>query len=73
MLLILVPNPLNECGGVSVVAGAYGCVETCYQGRVIEGGCCGVYIHVRVAFHCVKMDVWDVYWFLMKHVSLLWG
>ena len=32
MLLILVPNPLNERGGVFVVGGAYGCVETCYGG-----------------------------------------
>ena len=49
------------------------CGDMLWGGGDVKGGCCGVNIHVRVAFHCVKMDVWDVYWFLMKRVSLLWG
>ena len=32
----------------------------------VEGGCCVVYICVGVAFCCVEVNVWEVYWFLHK-------
>lgn len=60
MLFILVPKPVDAWSGVFVVGGACGCVETCYGGRNMEGGCCGFYICVRVAFCHVHVDVWDM-------------
>lgn len=53
MLLASVLEPLNARGRVFEVGGACGCVEACYEERYVEGGCCGVYIHVKVTFSCL--------------------
>ena len=33
------------------------------KGEMWMVGCCGVYINVMFTLCCVKVDVWNMYWF----------
>lgn len=45
-----------------------------YKGRDVEGGCCSVYIHVKVAVYYVEVGVvGDVLVFQRSKCLLVWG
>jgi hypothetical protein len=72
VLLVLLLEALNACGGVFVMGGASGCVEACYGGRDVEDECWGVYICVGLHYVMLRWMCGMCVGFSTKQVSLVW-